>query len=104
MGWSHDVVGALDAEDGSVRWIHEPTSFQNNSGAIAASPAGVVIGPFGGAVLEVIGPDGTVLASVDSLADVENLRQIGPFVDDHLLVRFSFRDRQSSLALLSLAP
>jgi hypothetical protein len=102
VGWSGNVVGALDLRDGSVRWVHQPTSYQNNHGAIAASPSGVVIGPFGGAVMEVIGLDGTARSTLDQLGDITELRQIGPVVDDQVVVRFAVRRWEASIALISL--
>ena len=52
--------------------------------------------------MEVIGLDGTARSTLDQLGDITELRQIGPVVDDQVVVRFAVRRWEASIALISL--
>lgn len=66
MGWTGGRVTAFDLGNGDVAWTYEPSSFENNDGAIAGTADAVFIGPFGGAWVEAIGADGEVVKMLDN--------------------------------------
>ncbi len=91
VGWGHRTVIALDATNGSIAWVHDPTQFNNNDDALAASAEAVVVGPQGEALLEAIDPvtgSATIIEAAESLG---NVGTIGPIVDGRVLVTGTLR-------------
>lgn len=91
VGWSGDEVIAVDLATGALAWIYDPSSFENNKGAIAATPDVAVVAPFSGDWLEAVDASGRTAWRIRPVRGLGGPVQLGPVVDGHLLVAGSIQ-------------